>query len=68
MLKIYEIDYSVSPGGINSFEMYDESGEYLYDFDNISQAHKFAEALKEDYTVHTLAHYHKEFEEDNVIS
>ena len=57
-LQIYEIDYSVSPGGINSFEIYDESGEFIIDFDHLIQAHNWCDAQGEDYTVHTLANYY----------
>jgi len=63
-LNIYEIDYSVSPGGINSFEIYDESGQYLTDFDNMIQAHNWCNAQAENYTMHLLSTYHREFEED----
>jgi hypothetical protein len=63
-LNIYEIDYSVSPNGINSFEIYDETGQYLTDFDNMTQAHNWCNAQAENYTVHLLSTYHREFEED----
>ena len=65
-LEIYEIDYSVSPGGINSFEIYDESGQYITEFDNMIEAHKWCDAMEEDYTVHLLTTYHRQFEEDNI--
>ena len=63
-LDIYEVDYSVSPGGINSFEIYDETGQYLIDFDNMVDAHNWCNAQSEDYTVHLLTTYHRQFEED----
>jgi len=63
-LDIYEIDYSVSPGGINMFEVYDESGQYLMDFDNMVAAHNWCNAQAEDYTIHLLSTYHRQFEED----
>jgi hypothetical protein len=63
-LQIYEIDYSVSPGGINSFEIYNESGEFIIDFDNMTQAHNWCNNQSENYTVHLLTTYHREFEED----
>lgn len=65
-LDIYEIDYSVSPGGINSFEIYDETGQYITDFDNMVDAHNWCNAMEENYTVHLLSTYHREFEEDNI--
>jgi hypothetical protein len=63
-LQIYEIDYSVSPGGINSFEIYDESGEFIIDFDSLIQAHNWCNSQAENYTVHLLSSYHREFDED----
>jgi hypothetical protein len=63
-LNIYEIDYSVSPGGINVFEVYDETDQYITDFDNMVDAHNWCNAMKENYTVHLLSTYHREFEED----
>jgi len=53
-LEIYEIDYSVSPGGVNMFEVYDESGEYIIDFDNMIQAHNWCVSMQEDYTFHLI--------------
>jgi hypothetical protein len=67
-LDIYEIDYSVSPGGINSFEIYDESGAYITDFDNMIEAHNWCNAMEEDYTVHLISTYHRQFEEDNITT
>jgi len=65
-LTVYEIDYSVSPGGINSFEIYDESGQYITEFDHMIEVHKWCNAMEEDYTVHLLSTYHRQFEEDNI--
>jgi hypothetical protein len=65
-LEIYEIDYSVSPGGINMFEVYDEAGQYITDFTNMVDAHNWCNAMEENYTVHLLTTYHREFEEDNI--
>jgi len=65
-LEIYEIDYSVSPNGRNVFEIYDESGQYITEFDNMIEAHKWCDAMEEDYTVHLLTTYHRQFEEDNI--
>jgi len=64
MLNIYEIDYSVSPCGINSFEIYNEFGEYITEFDTLIQAHNWCNNLAENYTVHLLSTYHREFDED----
>jgi len=53
-LDIYEIDYSVSPGGINMFEVYDESGQYIIDFPDMVAAHNWCNSQGEDYTFHLL--------------
>jgi len=65
-LDIYEIDYSVSPFGINMWEIYDETGQYLMDFDNMIDAHNWCNSQGEDYTMHLLSTYHRQFEEDNI--
>jgi hypothetical protein len=46
--RIYEIDYSVSPGGVNSFEVYpdldndyDTGGYPLYETEHLEHAIKF---------------------------
>ena len=69
-LRIYEIDYSVSPGGINSFEVYPdldndyESGYPLYETESLADACLFAYNLGCNFKVYTLSQYHKQFEED----
>ena len=56
-LDIYEIDYSVSPGGINTFEIYNEFGEYICDFEHMIDACSYAYKNGYEYTVHLLANY-----------
>ena len=68
-LRIYEIDYSVSPGGINSFEVYPdlnmhEDGYPLYETESIADACLFAYNQGCNFKVYTLSQYHKQFEED----
>lgn len=70
-LRIYEIDYSVSPGGINSFEIYpdvdssdDTLGYPLYETESIQDACKWAYDQGCNFTVYTLAQYHREFDMD----
>lgn len=64
-LSIYEIDYSVSPGGINSFEIYDNINDIpLYETPSLTEACLFAYNLGRNFTVYTLSQYHKEFDMD----
>ena len=72
-LRIYEIDYSVSPGGVNSFEVYndldndyDTGGMPLYTTDSFIDACQFCYDNGCNFTVYTLAQYHREFEEDHL--
>jgi len=66
-LRIYEIDYSVSPGGVNSFEVYNdldndyESPYPLYESESLLDACKWAYDQECNFTVYTLAQYHREF-------
>ena len=48
------------------FEIYDESGQYLQEFDNMIDAHNWCNSMGEDYTMHLLSTYHRQFEEDNI--
>ena len=62
-LVIYEVDYSVSPGGINSFEVYDgrfPDSPPLYESEDLTPAVQFCYNLGRDFTVFTLAEYYKE--------
>lgn len=70
-LRIYEIDYSCSPGGINQFEVYndldndyDTQGNWLYSSTNLADACLFAYNEGCNFTVYTLSQYHKEFDMD----
>lgn len=63
-LRIYEMDYSVSPGGINQFEVYpdldspnDNTGYPLYETTNLADACLFAYNLGCNFKVYTLAQY-----------
>lgn len=60
-LKIYEIDYSVSPGGINQFEVYDEN-ELLFSSTYLIDACLYAYGIGRNFEVYTLAEFHKEFD------
>ena len=64
-LEILEIDYSVSPGGINSFEVYDTESDFfdsppIYESDNLTDAVKFCYDLGLNFTVRPLAQYYRE--------
>ena len=72
-LRIYEIDYSVSPGGINQFEVYpdlnspnDTTGYPLYETTDLADACLFAYKLGCNFKVYTLSQYHREFDLDNI--
>ena len=65
-LRIYEIDYSVSPGGINSFEVYNdldmiESPYPLYETPNLIDACNWAYNQGCNFTVFTLAQNELEY-------
>ena len=64
-LEILEIDYSVSPGGINSFEVYDIQeiepvSLPIYEAEDLTDAVKFCYNLGQDFTVRTLASWERE--------
>ena len=62
-LVIYEVEYSVSPGGVDSFEVYDgrfPSDPPLYESEDLTSAVQFCYNLGRDFTVYTLSEYHKE--------
>ena len=64
-LEILEVEYSVSPGGIDSFEVYDTSdvelmSPPLYETEDLTQAVRFCYNLGQDFTVRTLAQWHRE--------
>lgn len=61
-LEILEIDYSVSPGGINEFEVYsrderDHSEPPLFSSEDLLEAVKFCYDLGRDFVVRTLAEW-----------
>ena len=64
-LEIVEIDYSVSPGGINSFEVYDRQeidpvSLPIYESEDLTDAVRFCYDLGQDFAVRTLAQWEKE--------
>ncbi len=63
-LEVLEIDYSVSPGGVNSFEVYDTEGfpfdPPIFETEDLTEAVKFCYNLGLDFRVRTLAQYYRE--------
>lgn len=59
-LYIYEIDYSVSPGGINVFEVYNSSMEYIGEFPSLIYATRFCDNFDCEYEVKLLQEYYSD--------
>jgi len=62
-LEILEIDYEVSPGGVNSFEVYDTNevipmSPPIFESESLTEAVQFCYNLGQDFTVRTLANYY----------
>lgn len=62
--RIYEIDYSVSPGGVNSFEIYadldndyETGGMPLYETDSLHDAIQFCYDNGVNFSFYGLAQY-----------
>ena len=62
-LNIYEPENSVSPGGIDTFEVYDgrfPNDPPIYESEDLTSAVQFCYNLGRNFTVHTLSEYYKE--------
>lgn len=65
-LEIVEIEYSVSPGGVDSFEVYDRQEDNytssfpIFETEDLTEAVNFCYNLGQDFTVRTLAQYYAE--------
>jgi hypothetical protein len=60
-LEILEVEYSCSPGGIDTFEVYDKtnnSAHPIYETTVLTEAVQFCYNLGMDFVVRTLAEYH----------
>ena len=61
-LEILEIEYSCSPGGVDTFEVYDKTeiplSVPIYETESLTKAVEFCYNLGKDFTVRTLAEYH----------
>ena len=60
-LEILEMGYSCSPGGVDTFEVYDRTEMPLsvpiYETESLTEAVEFCYNLGMDFTVRTLAEY-----------
>ncbi len=54
-LNIFEMNYSVSPGGVDEWEVHNEDGSVAGSFLSLIEAVNYAYKLGADFTVHTLA-------------
>jgi hypothetical protein len=63
-LEILEISYDVSPGGINSFEVYDTEHNFfdppIYETEDLTKAVRFCYDLGLNFTVRPLAQWERE--------
>lgn len=71
-LRIYEIDYSVSPGGTNEFEVYSTSESNILDTplfstESLHEAIDFCYGCGVDFEVRTLAQYYTEEHNENEL-
>jgi hypothetical protein len=62
-LEIVEIEYSVSPGGVDSYEVYDKLDIPLsvpiYETESLTDAVQYCYNLGQDFTVRTVAAWHR---------
>ena len=59
-LEILEMQYSCSPGGIDTFEVYDKTeimSVPIYETESLTKAVQFCYNLGKDFTVRTLAEW-----------
>ena len=61
-LEILEVNYSISPGGVDEFEVYPANQQYyvggpLYSSTSLMEAVKYCYELGKDFTVRTLAQW-----------
>ena len=62
-LQIVEVDYSVSPGGETTFEVYDKQEVMdppIFETNNLIEAVNYCYKLGQDFEVKTLAQWEKE--------
>jgi hypothetical protein len=64
-LEILEVDYSVSPAGVNLYEVYDTHEEYpmtppVFESEDLTEAVRYCYNMGQDFTVRTLAQWYRE--------
>ena len=64
-LEILEVEYSVSPGGVDSYEVYD-IGQFghpmacpIYETESLTDAVQYCYNLEQDFIVRTVAAWHR---------
>lgn len=61
-LKVYEINYAVSPGGVDSFEVYQDGiSRPIFESESFTETMEFCYNQQKNFTVHTLTAYEKGF-------
>jgi hypothetical protein len=62
-LEILEVEYSVSPGGVDSYEVYDKLDIPLsvpiYETESLTDAVQYCYNLGQDFIVRTVAAWHR---------
>jgi hypothetical protein len=62
-LEIVEVEYSCSPGGVDSYEVYDKSDIPLsipiYETESLTDAVQYCYNLGQDFIVRTVAAWHR---------
>ncbi len=62
-LEIVEVEYSVSPGGVDSYEVYDKLDIPLsvpiYETESLTDAVQYCYNLGQDFIVRTVAAWHR---------
>ncbi len=62
-LEIVEVEYSVSPGGVDSYELYDKLDIPLsvpiYETESLTDAVQYCYNLGQDFIVRTVAAWHR---------
>ena len=62
-LEIVEVEYSCSPGGVDSYEVYDKSdipmSIPIYETESLTDAVQYCYNLGQDFIVRTVAAWHR---------
>ena len=62
-LEILEVEYSVSPGGVDSYEVYDKTeipiSIPIFETESLTEAVQFCYNLGQDFIVRTVAAWHR---------